>query len=275
MSKYAHHTLAAVALAVVLAAPARAADVVVAKINGESIYKKDVMKAIDQLPVKDAKVEQIYPLVIDQIVNEKLIDDAVAAAKITESEEYKKRLDIIAAQLSKQIYLEKAVSGKVSDGAVKAEYAKFKKENAGKTEIHARHILVPSEAEAVQVIKELDGGASFEDLANKRSSGPSAQNGGDLGYFLKEEMVPEFSDAAFKLKKGEYTKKPVKSSFGWHVIRVEDKREREVPELAQVEMAIRNKLSQDALKSLVDDLRGKAKVEIFDLDGKPVPAAKN
>ena len=272
MSMHMRMALMIGALVLSAAMPAQAEDIVVATVNGEKIYKADVVKAIDTLPVKGAKIEQIYPMVIEQIVSEKLIDDATRAAKVEESDAFKKRLDVIKAQLVKQIYLEEAVAPKISDKAVKDAYDRFKKENAGKTEVHARHILVPTEEEAVQAIKDLDGGADFEDLANKRSSGPSAQNGGDLGYFIKDEMVPEFSEVAFKLKKGEYTKTPVKTNFGWHVIKVEDRRDREVPSLEQVELPIRNKLSQDALQELVSDLRGKAKVEIFDLEGKPLPA---
>ncbi len=272
MSMHMRMALMIGALVLSAALPAQAEDIVVATVNGEKIYKADVVKAIDTLPVKGAKIEQIYPMVIEQIVSEKLIDDATRAAKVEESDAFKKRLDVIKAQLVKQIYLEEAVAPKISDKAVKDAYDRFKKENAGKTEVHARHILVPTEEEAVQAIKDLDGGADFEDLANKRSSGPSAQNGGDLGYFIKDEMVPEFSEVAFKLKKGEYTKTPVKTNFGWHVIKVEDRRDREVPSLEQVELPIRNKLSQDALQELVSDLRGKAKVEIFDLEGKPLPA---
>lgn len=273
-AKLATLALAAAAVVLTLATPARADDTVAAIVNGDKIYKKDVMKAIDELPVKGAKAEQVYPMVVEQVVNEKLLEKAVTDAKVRDSAEYKKRLDIIEAQLAKQMYLENAVKDSVSDKDVKAAYEKFKDENKGKTEIHARHILVPTEDEAKQVIKELDGGAKFEDLAAKRSSGPAAQNGGDLGYFAKEDMLPEFSDAAFKLKKGEYTKTPVKTQFGWHVIKVEDIRERKVPDFAQVEGAIRNKLSQDALQGLVEKLRSGAKIEVFDINGKPVtPAA--
>lgn len=274
MSKRFPLILATAATLLTLAMPAQAEDGVAAIVDGEKIYTKDVSKAIESLPIKDAKTEEVYPLVLEQIINEKLIDNATTDAKITESEDYKKRLDIIRAQLAKQMYLESAVKDKISDKAVKAEYDKFKKANKGKTEVHARHILVPTEEEANQVIKDLDGGAKFEDLAAKRSSGPAAANGGDLGYFAEEEMVPEFSKAAFALKKGEYSKKPIKTNFGYHVIKVEDKRERKVPEMEQVEMAIRNKLGQEALQELADDLRTSAKIEKFDLNGKPM-AEKN
>lgn len=270
-------TLAAVAALLTLAMPAQAEEGVAAIVNGDKIYTKDVNKAIETMGVKSADAEKLYPMVLEQIVNEKLIEEAVGKAKVTESEDYKKRLDVLKVQLAKQMYLENALKDKISDKAVKAEYEKFKKENAGKTEVHARHILVPTEEEAKQVVKDLDGGAKFEELAAKRSSGPAAANGGDLGYFAKEDMVPEFSKAAFALKKGEYTKTPVKTGFGWHVIKVEDKRERAVPEQAQLEMPIRNKLGQEALVGLAEKLRADAKVEKFDLKGNPMkdaPAAE-
>ena len=147
---------------------------------------------------------------------------------------------------------------------------RFKKENKGKQEVHARHILLATEEEAKQAIKSLEGGAKFEDLAKERSSGPTAKNGGDVGYFAKGEIVTEFSDAAFKLKPGTYTKAPVKSQFGWHVIYVEDKRERAVPDIKDIEASIRNKLGQDAIESLVKSLRAKADIKRFGMDGKPV-----
>lgn len=263
-------TLAAVATLLTLAMPAHAEDGVAAIVDGDKIYTKDVTEAIKNLPTKGVKTEEVYPLVLDQIINEKLIDEAVAKSKITDSADYKKRLDIIKAQLAKQMYLEETLKDQISDSAVKAEYEKFKKDNKGKMEIHARHILVPTEEEAKQVIKDLDGGAKFEELAAKRSSGPAAVNGGDLGYFAEEDMVPEFSKAAFALKKGEYSKTPVKTSFGWHVIKVEDKRERKVPDLDAVQMPIRNKLGQEALMKLADKLHKAAKIEKFGLDGKPL-----
>ena len=268
-------TLAAFALLAVsitsVSAATAADDTVLAIINGDKILKKDVMNALSQLPMQGAKVEEVYPFVVDQIINEKLIDEQAATAKIEETEDFKTRLDIIRSQLVKQIYLEQKVKDKISDKAVKAEYEKFKKENKGKEEMRARHILVPTEEEAKQAIKDLDAGAKFEDIANQRSSGSTAQNGGDLGYFTQEDMIPEFSKAAFALKKGAYTKEPVKTQFGWHVIKVEDRRSRKVPELAEIEGAIKNKLGQEALQELINGLRQKAQIERFDLEGKPLP----
>lgn len=250
------------------------ADTVVATVNGDKIMKKDVMDAVKNLPVKGADTEKVFPLVVDQVINEKLIDKAVVDAKIEQSKDYKARLSILQSQLAKQMYIEKMLKDKVSDGKVRAEYEQFREQNKGKTELHARHIIVPTKEEAEQAIKDLDGGMKFAEVAKKRSSGPTSQNGGDLGWFAKEDMVPEFSEAAFKLKPGSYTKEPVKTQFGYHVILIESKRTRQVPDIKQVDGAIRNKLGQEALEKLVTDLRAKADIKRFDINGKPIEAPK-
>ncbi|MFN7114240.1 MAG: peptidylprolyl isomerase [Alphaproteobacteria bacterium] len=263
--------------AVLFAAPLPALaqkDGVAAIVNGDQILVKDLMAAIDALGIKGKDVEQVKPDVLEQIINEKLIEDDVIKSKIVESEEYKKRMAVLEVQMQRQIYLEEKIKDKITDRLVKAEYDKFVKQNRGKPEIRARHILVPSETEALQAIKDLDGGADFADLAKRRSSDPSAQRGGDLGYFLREEMVPEFSKEAFSLKVGSHSKKPVKTQFGFHVIKVEDKRERAVPSLEQVAEPIRQKLGNEALKALLEDLRKKADVKILLSGATPKEPAK-
>ncbi len=266
----------AVAAMAVMAAPtlaqAKADDnVVVAVVNGNKILKKDVLGALKTIPVKEEDTAKVFPIVVDQMINEKLIDTETAKANIEKDPVFVQRLEAAKAQLIKTVYLENYLKDKVNDKTVKAEYDKFKKDNKGKIEVHARHILVKTEEEAKQVIKDLDNGAKFEDLAKERSSGPTAKNGGDIGYFAKGELVPEFSDAAFNLKPGNYTKEPVKSQFGWHVIYVQDKRERVVPDMnKEVESDIRNKLGQEAVQKLVEGLRAKADIKHFDMDGKPV-----
>ncbi len=249
-------------------------DAVVAKVNGDNIYKKDVLAAVQQLKVPAADVDKAFPMVLDQVINEKLIDESAAGMNIEQTEDYKTRLEALKAQLQKQMYFEKILKGKVTDATVKAEYNKFKEANKGKIEVHARHILVPTKEEADKVIKDLDGGAKFEDLARERSSGPAAQKGGDLGGFMvKEEFIdPAMGEAVIKLKPGTYSKTPVKSQFGWHVFKVDEKRERKVPELTgDVDMAIRNKQSQEALQEVVKGLRAKAKIEMMDSNGKAAP----
>lgn len=248
------------------------ADGVAATVNGDKILVKDVDKAIEVLGVKGPQADQVKPEVLNQIINEKLIEEAIVKAKIGESQEYNKRLEVLKLQLQRQVFLEEQIKDKIGDKQVRAEYEKFAKQNKGKAEIRARHILVPSEAEALQVIKDLDGGADFAELAKKRSSDPSSQRGGDLGYFLKEEMVPEFSKEAFGLKTGSYSKAPVKTQFGFHVIKVEEKREREVPKFEQVAEAIRQQLGNQALQQMIEGLRAKADIKTFIGGEAPAPA---
>lgn len=245
-------------------------NIVVATVNGDKIFKRDVLVTIENLSVKPEDKEKAFPVVVDQMINEKLINTETSKSGIEKNPVFQQRLEMARFQLIKTMYLENYLKDKINDKTVKVEYEKFKKQNKGKKEVHARHILVTTEAEARQVIKDLKAGSKFEELAKERSSGPTAKNGGDVGFFAKGEIVPEFSDAAFKLKVGNYTKSPVKSQFGWHVIYVEAKRDRPVPEMKTVDGMLRNKMGQEAVEKLVLDLRAKADIKRFDEEGKPV-----
>ena len=138
-------------------------------------------------------------------------------------------------------------------------------------EVHARHILLGSEADAQAVIKELQGGADFATLAQERSTGPSAPSGGDLGYFQRGQMVPEFGDVAFALEPGQITPEPVQTQFGWHVIEVLDQRTAE-PTFEDSEPQLRQDLAREIVTALVADLRDDAEIERFNLDGTPMEA---
>lgn len=272
---------AALAAGLFMVVPASASDSAanptIAIVNGSKITKTEVMDALSAAPGKklsDEEIKFIFPRAVEMLVNEKLVDQAVDASKIKDSAAYKKQLALVQDQMAKQMYLQKYLAGKITDKQVQAEYDDFKKANEGKLEVHAYQIVVPTKIEAEQVIKDLDAGKKFEDLARERSAdAQSAQHGGDIGYFAKDELPDSFkaiADAAFSLKVGQYTKEPVKSDFGWHVIKVTDRRERKVPDISAVEMNIRQKLSQKALGEMVTDLRKKAKLQFFDMNGKPM-----
>ena len=158
-------------------------------------------------------------------------------------------------------FFRKNVDEAITDEALQAAYDEQIGSLPAKQEVRARHILVKEEAEALDIIKELDGGADFAELAKSKSTGPSGPKGGDLGYFGPGQMVPPFEAAAFALEKGDYTKKPVKTQFGWHVIQVEDKRDVAKPTLDQVKDQLRSFLAQQKFTTLITDLREKAKVE--------------
>lgn len=246
---------------------------VAAVVNGNKIYKSQVETFMKANNVKAEDQSKVYPIVLDQLVDERLLQDAAHSANIEKSAEFQQRLAQLKENLAKQTYLENYLKDKVNDKVVKAEYEKLKKENKGVEEIHARHILLKTEDEAKQVIKSLDNGAKFEDLAKERSTDPSGKNGGDIGYVAKSDpILPAFTEAAFKVKPGTYAKEPLKTQLGWHVIMVEDKRERVVPELKTVEERIRNGLAQEAVKKLIQSLSTKADIKRFGMDGKPLAA---
>jgi peptidyl-prolyl cis-trans isomerase C len=157
-----------------------------------------------------------------------------------------------------------------TDEAEHKAYDEAAKAEPPQEEIHARHILVPTEDEAKAALARIKGGEDFAKVATELSKDPSG-DGGDLGWFTKDRMVPEFSEAAFKLKKGEVSD-PVKTQFGWHVIKVEDTRTKSFPPFEQVKDQAARYVSQKAESETVAQLHSAAKIELFDADGKPIPA---
>jgi peptidyl-prolyl cis-trans isomerase C len=160
----------------------------------------------------------------------------------------------------------------VSDAAVKAEYQKDYAGKPGAEQVEARHILVKTQAEAEAIINQLNHGANFAALAEKDSIDPGAKNGGELGWFTKDEMVPAFADAAFALKPGQYTKTPVHSQFGWHVIQVQGRRTAPPPALADVQDQIRQTLADQAIQATLATARAQVKITINKPDGTPTAA---
>ena len=173
-----------------------------------------------------------------------------------------------------EAYLNRAIKDAETEDRLKARYQTFLEEKAGHEEVHALHILVKTDAEAKSVIAELDKGADFATLAKKYSIDPGAGSGGDLGYFGRDDMVKEFADTAFALPAGQYTKTPVKTEFGWHVIKVEDHRVSTPPSFDEARQEVSQLVAHDVVDAKLKELRGSAKIETFGLDGKSLPAAK-
>jgi peptidyl-prolyl cis-trans isomerase C len=262
-----------VSLAAETAAPA-AGDPVVARVNGKELHRSDVEAAQKSMgpQVQHMPLETIYPMLLDQMVNGMLVTDAARKEKLEQDPEVKKRLARLEDRLVQEAYINKAVEKETSEDKLKERYQQYLKDNPPKEQVSARHILVEKEDQAKAIIKELDKGADFAKLAKEKSTDPAAAQGGDLGFFSREEMVPEFSDAAFKLKKGEYTKQPVKSQFGWHVIKVEDRRTSAPPTFEEAREEMQTALAREIIGETVGKLRHDAKVETFALDGSPMPA---
>jgi peptidyl-prolyl cis-trans isomerase C len=246
--------------------PLRAEDnPVLAKVNGAEIRQSDVALAEEELGPSLAqmdpasKQENVLAFLIDM----KIVAKAAEDKKVENTEEFKKRLSFTRNRLLMDSLLASEGKAATTDAAMKKVYEEASKQITDEQEVHARHILVESEDEAKAVAEELKKGADFAELAKKKSKDPGASDGGDLGFFTKDQMVPEFSTVAFALEPGKISD-PVKSQFGWHIIKVEEKRARKAPEFEQVKSQIETYVARKAQADYVTKLREAAKVERTD-----------
>jgi peptidyl-prolyl cis-trans isomerase C len=267
-------SLSVLALAAGLMAPAAFADApaanqassdpLLATVNGMEIHLSDIQKAAQNAPqqLQQMPPNQLFPLLLNQEIDR---DALLVAAR----EENLEKQPAVAASMAhaanislENAYVQQHVGSAVTDAAVKAEYEKNYAGKPGPEQVEARHILVKTQAEAEAIINQLNHGANFAALAEKDSIDPGAKNGGELGWFTKDEMVPAFADAAFALKPGQYTKTPVHSQFGWHVILVQGRRTAPAPALADVQDQIRQSLADQAIQNTLAAARAKVKITI-------------
>jgi len=258
---------------VLLAGPARAEDKVLAKVNGSEIRQSDVTMAEEELAPSLAQMDPATKSenVLSFLIDLKIVSKAAEDKKIADSDDFKRRMAFTRNRLLMDSLLAQEGKAATTDAAMKKVYEDASKQISGEQEVHARHILVETEDEAKAVKAELDKGADFAELAKKKSKDPGASDGGDLGFFTKEQMVPEFSEVAFKLEPGKISD-PVKSQFGWHIIKVEEKRNRKAPDFDQVKSQIETYVTRKAQADYVAKLREAAKVERMD---KPEETAKS
>ena len=261
----------AVALALIVGSPARADDKVLAKVNGVEIKESDVALAEEELA---PSLQQMDPAtrkenVLGFLIDLQIVAKAAEDKKIENTEDFKKRSAFTRKRLMMDSLLAAEGKAATTEDAMKKVYEEAAKQITGEVEVRARHILVETEDEAKAVKAELEKGADFAELAKKKSKDPGASDGGDLGFFTKDQMVPEFSAVAFSIEPGKISD-PVKSQFGWHVIKVEEKRNRQAPPIDQVKGQIETYVTRKAQAEYVAKLREAAKVERMD---KPADAA--
>lgn len=249
------------------AAQGSAGDPVVARVNGETILRSEVLAAYETLPpqFRAMPMEAIYPALVSQLIDRKLVVAEAKKDKIDQDEEFKRRMADLQERVMEQVYLTKKTDSQLTDAMLRQQYDKLPSE----TRVRASHILVKTRDEAVQIIRDIDRGAKFEEVAAKRSLDPSGRQGGDLGFFTREQMVGRFSEAAFRLKKGEMTKSPVQTEFGWHVIRVDDIQEDGKPPFEEVRGDLREQMADTVMSAEIDRLRAGAQIERFGMDGGP------
>jgi len=265
------------AVALLAGSPARADDPVLAKVNGSDIRQSDVTLAEEELAPSLAQMDPATKKdnVLSFLIDLRIVAKAAEDKKLENTEDFKKRLAFTRSRLLMDNLLATEGKAATTDDAMKKVYEEASKQITGEQEVHARHILVESEDDAKAVKAELDKGADFAELAKKKSKDPGASDGGDLGFFTKEQMVPEFSAVAFTLEPGKISD-PVKSQFGWHIIKVEEKRSRQAPGFDQVKGQIETYVTRKAQADYVAKLREAAKVERMDKTAEPAakPDAK-
>jgi peptidyl-prolyl cis-trans isomerase C len=249
-------------------------DPVVARVNGEEIRRSAVFEMAQTLPPQyQSQLAQVYPLLVQRLVDFKLAYAAGLAGGLADDQDVKDRMAVLERRVIREIWIERALAALATDEALQASYNDFVAANPPKTEQNARHILLKTEGEAREVISKLDDGGDFVELAKELSTGPSGPQGGDLGYFTDDQMVPEFSTAASALEPGQYTKDPIKTQFGWHVIKVEDRREVPSPGFEEVEGQLQQELARENLETVLGGLRDSAEIEITPAGASMIPAA--
>ena len=229
--------------------------------NDVSLVEDELMAVYGQLPE-----EQRFQTLVGYMVNRILASEAAKKAGLENDADVAKIKAFMERKALQDVYIAKMLTERVREEDVTAYYDKEIKNGPVEEEVRARHILLDNREAADAVVADLENGADFAALAKERSKGPSGPSGGDLGYFSKQSMVPAFSDAAFKLAAGE-TSPPVQTQFGWHVIRVEDRRNRPVPPLDQVRDQIYQLLISEAQRDIYDEMRAKASVDLVDMPG--------
>ncbi len=250
-------------------------DPVVAKVGDIEIKRQAVFEFLQTLPPESRQqpLEQLFPAALEQIINAKIVEDKVKDVKLDNDAEVKKLLSEAKSRIVQTVYVQNKVNEKVTDARVKEAYDAYIKNFPEVQEVKAAHILVDDEAKAKDLIKQLNDGADFAELAKENSKDSTAPNGGDLGYFLQDSVVPEFGKAAFSTEPGTYTKEPVKSQFGFHIIKVEDKRNRPPADLETARPFLETQLRQALLQEVISEWRNEYEIERFNINGEPLNAA--
>ncbi len=265
-------------MAPALLAPAAAQEgqpdrsqLLIATVDGLEIRQADVSAFVASLPPQTQQLprDQLLPLVLQELINTKILVKLARRDGLDEEPEFKRQINSAAEQILRQIFLERLSEAAVNDEAIQRYYDENIGSAEGDVEVRARHILLETEEDALAVVQEIENGGDFEQLARDRSTGPSAPAGGDLGYFTRDAMVAPFAEAAFAMAAGEVSA-PVQTQFGWHVIKVEDRRETAPPPLEQVRDEISRQLFRQVVQNAISGERENSEVVLYDALGNPL-----
>jgi peptidyl-prolyl cis-trans isomerase C len=274
-------TLGLAALGLGLQTPAQAAeDSVVAIVNGIEIRLSDVDKARSRVPqnFQNLPEEALYPMLLNSLVESKLVVAEALRLGLGNDPEVKANLARIKEQVLERTLLNSVLEKSITEKDLRQLYDKLVEESRGEVEVRARHILLGTEEQATKALADLKAGEDFAELAGRVSIGPSSSMGGDLGYFKREEMVGGFADAAFALEPGKITQTPIQTQFGWHIIKLEDRRPVQPPSFEEARPRLRadafRARAREVTSAFVDKLKQTADIKMFNPDGSPLETGK-
>lgn len=237
---------------------------VVAEVEGEEIRWKDVIESAGDLPEEyQSRIESIFPALLDRLIDLKLLANAAREKRLDENEDLQRRVKSYEDILLRDAYVAETVAPEISDADVRARYFEVLRANAGTTERRLRHVVVESRDEALAVVQSLDDGLDFAELARSYSIGGSAANGGELGFMRRDSLEPGFAAAAFDLRVGAYSSEPLRTEFGWHVIKVEEERKADLPAYEELASKLREELARERIAALLRKLRADADLDLF------------
>ena len=236
---------------------------IVANVNNEDISLETMIHAMNELPpeIQSQPFMSYYEDLLERVIDIKLFAQEGKKMKLNEEPSVRAAIDFVIEKVLMQAFLSKYVQENIKEENLKASYNNFIADETSREEIKASHILMDTESEAIDVINMLNDGDDFAELAKNKSTGPSGPSGGDLGWFKRGQMVPPFEKAAFSLNKNEITQLPVQTQFGWHVIKIFDKRIPEAPSYESMKSKLIQDLERKIVSKKIQDLRNDALIE--------------
>ncbi|MDF1722430.1 MAG: peptidylprolyl isomerase [Minwuia sp.] len=245
---------------------------IVARVKGKDIRLESVMAMIQDLPeqYQQVPISALYPMLVKRAVNHALLLDAAKAAGMADDKGLQAEVEEFRENKMREYLLLGRLEQEITEEALRSNYARFLVDNPAEQELRARHILLKTEDEARAVIAELQGGADFAEVAKAKSQGPSAPTGGDLGFFSAEKMVKPFADAAFKMAEQEISAEPVQTRFGWHVIKVEERRDQPRPTFEEKRQELEQEMTGKIISDMITSLRDGVEIEELNIDGSPL-----
>ncbi len=236
---------------------------IVANVNNEDISLETMIHAMNELPpeIQSQPFMSYYEDLLERVIDIKLFAQEGKKMKLDEEPSVRAAIDFVIEKVLMQAFLSKYVQENIKEENLKASYNNFIADETSREEIKASHILIDTESEAIDVINMLNDGDDFAELAKNKSTGPSGPSGGDLGWFKRGQMVPPFEKAAFSLNKNEISQRPVQTQFGWHVIKVFDKRIPEAPSYESMKSKLIQDLERKIVSKKIQDLRNDALIE--------------